>query len=279
MAKKVWLSIDWDFFQEERLEWDWGHAETNIFQQIAWVSRAFFLGGDIKAITHPDASEPKASEFWEKAAKHWDFSQCMSVMVADSHVHALPFFFVLEGSADELWNFDAHHDLGYTELETLKKWAKLGKAEAGSWAYVLMSRLKKLKYVHLHPVWKDHNIEPTQWRGNKSVQKRVTQLSASKVDWNEPVEVTALFIAKSTGWSPPWNDGEFKKFIQQAEHHTGLSFPDEDDCIEPRQWDEQASQASNEFFKMMLDRRDEELMKEKRNGQPKSKEGGGVSSS
>jgi hypothetical protein len=254
MLKRIWLSVDWDFFQEERLEWDWHHAENRLFQDAVWVCRAFFSGEDIRGVTHPDLHEPKASTFWQRAVQNWDFSECIASRVADSHAKALPFFYSLgniDDVADELWNFDAHHDLGYDALSTINKLSRSGIADAGSWAYVLLSRLKRLQYRHFYPAWKDPSIEPNPWSGSR-IAKRVSQLSADKVPWDEKVKVTAIFIAKSTAWSPPWNDGEFQKFVETAEKATGSNvFPDDSSVTTLRDWREDVARELNEQFLKM----------------------------
>ncbi len=248
MKKRVWLSVDWDFFQEERIEWDWSHAERGpIYSQIVWPGRTFFMGTDLRPLTSPNAHEPKADTFWAR------FSGALPALcVTDSHAGGLPYFWQLRhrGIADEIWNFDAHHDLGYAALPKLKQWAKEGRAEAGSWLYVLMKQraCSALRAVHIYPDWKDKNVEQSPWMKDAAIAKRVQQVQAKAFDWGQlsSVTVTGLFIAKSESWSPPWNDRAFSKFIDDAARAfdvEGIERFGEENVLDPRPWSDSEVEA------------------------------------
>jgi len=245
--KRVWLSVDWDFFQEERIEWDWSHAERGeIYSQIVWLTRPFHRGDDIRPLTSPDRYEPKASTFW----KRFSLVKCSAdtLAICDSHAVGLPYFYQLgkvEGVADEIWNFDAHHDLGYVKLPLLKKYVKAGKAEAGSWLYVLMKNYKKLRCKHIYPVWKKPDVEQCPWLEDADIKRRTEQLSAGQFDEAGDVEITGLLIAKSEAWSPSWNDRDFSNFVLAAVQHlpvaAGAYGPT--NAMTERAWDEAGFQA------------------------------------
>lgn len=222
--KTIWLTVDWDFFQEERAEWDWSHAERGaMYSSLVWPTRTFVNGEDIRPVTHPAKHFPPHTDFWSRL-KGMDFSHTMEIGVADSHAVAWPYFFQQShsGVPDEVWNFDAHHDLGYTRLQELRAWVREEKAEAGSWAYLLLRKFPGLLYRHVRPTWRPLTAEPTPWRGERSLARRVTRMAVRDFDWDEQVRVTGLFIAKSEAWSPPWNDPHFTRFLAGAEERTGL---------------------------------------------------------
>ncbi len=248
--KTIWLTVDWDFFQEERVEWDWSHAERGkMYSELVWPTRAFFGGEDIRPITHPNRHAPGYADFW-KLLERADFNAAQEIAVAGSHAMAWPYFHRLSGDGvpDELWNFDAHHDLGYTRLQTLRSWVKEEKAEAGSWGFALLKKFRALRYRHIRPRWRDLNAEPTPWIGEASVAKRVTRISASEFV-AEPVRVTGIFIAKSEAWSPPWNDGYFTEFLEAGAEATGLPLAVYgDDVTHERLVDEGAVQALGRFI-------------------------------
>ena len=248
--KRIWLSVDWDFFQEEKVEWDWGHRETSMFAELVWPTRMLSGGTDLRPITDPDAHLPSALGFWNRMK--WNFT-ASEIAVTDSHAVALPFFHAIgkhEGAPDEVWNFDAHHDLGYHSLKTLRQWAKEGRAEAGSWLYVLLRTYPELRCKFIHPIWKDPTIEARPWLKERGVAKRVTVTKTSAFDWNEQVEVTGIFIAKSESWSPPWNDQKFTRFVEEAEQATGLPYAPygHRDAITERAWDAAGAEKIGRFF-------------------------------
>ncbi len=247
--RRVWLSVDWDFFQEERVDWDWSHAERgNIYSHIVWPGRAFYCGDDIRPITSPERHEPKASVFWELFRDvHVSANE---IGIADSHAAALPFFYQLgkaDGFADELWNYDAHHDLGYAPLEKLRAWAKEGKAEAGSWAYVLMKQreCRKLHYTMVYPSWKDSGVEPRPWEQDEDIDVRVSQLRSALAPDLDNITITGVFIAKSESWSPPWNDEAFTAFVGAAITLFDLPLTQygPTNVLPPREWDNAAVEA------------------------------------
>lgn len=248
--KTIWLTVDWDFFQEERPEWDWSHAERGkMFSELVWPTRVFVGKEDIRPVTHPNRHLPGHAQFWRLLARA-DFNATQEIAVADSHATAWPYFHKLaaEGVPDELWNFDAHHDLGYTRLQTLRAWSAEEKAEAGSWAFLLLKKFRKLRYKHIRPRWRSLTAEPTPWTGETSVAKRVMRTSVTDFA-AEPVRVTGLFIAKSEAWSPPWNDGYFTEFLEASAKATGLpvSVYGEDVTRERPVMDESEVQALGRF--------------------------------
>lgn len=246
--KNVWLSVDWDFFQEERPEWDWSHRENALYMGVAWVFRAFYLGEDIRGTTSPNKHFPIAEGFWELLKGQKAF-ECLGI--ANTHAAALPHFHhiaKMDGTPHEIWNFDAHHDLGYNSIETLRKWAKEGVAEAGSWLYVLMKQHKKLKSRIIYPTWKDVSLEPRVWTEDKDVKKRVSIELASSFDFDQDVNITGIFIAKSEAWSPPWNDGYFEQFIESAveKYEVDLEMYEERDITVPREFNFDEANKYNE---------------------------------
>jgi hypothetical protein len=214
---RVWLSVDWDFFQEERIEWDWSHRENPLFANVIWATRGTYMGNDIRPLTSPDQHEPRATGFWSRFA---GACSTITLCVADSHAAGLPFFYQLgknTGVPDEIWNYDAHHDLGYHQLSKLRSFTKKGIAEAGSWLYVLMKNYRKLRCRHIYPAWKDHTVEARPWQADSNISSRVTQVSAAHFKPPPKIEITGLFVAKSEAWSPPWNDKAFTRFIDEAQ--------------------------------------------------------------
>lgn len=249
--RRVWLTVDWDFFQEERTVWDWQHKESPLYTELLWGNRVFHMGQDIRPITSPERHEPKASSFWGhfRAA---DVS-ATEIGVGDSHALALPFFWHLaktQGVPDEIWNFDAHHDIGYDDVSKLKAWTKAGRAEAGSWLYVLMNqkKCKKLIYEHVYPAWKDHTNEGRPWALDKEFSERVHQTCVTDFHWKRLANfrIEGIFIAKSEAWSPSWNDKAFVRFVHDT--RARLDWLDVTEygrkpCVEPRAWDERAVMA------------------------------------
>lgn len=250
--RRVWLSVDWDFFQEERVIWDWGHREGGkLFSEFLWQGRSRHMGQDIKPLTSPEAHRPRASEFWAKFAAA--DRAAPEIGVGDSHALGLPFFWHLakrDGVPDEIWNFDAHHDLGYHDLKTLRGWAREGRAEAGSWLYVLMKqrKCKQLVCEHVYPLWKKHTVEGRPWEEDTDIDERVYQTRASEFHWDKLANfsITGVFIAKSEAWSPPWNDKAFSSFVRDASASFGFVDTEmygKTNALNERKWDAAADVA------------------------------------
>jgi GNAT superfamily N-acetyltransferase len=247
MSIPCWLSVDWDYFVRSLHEWDWGHKEAPFFQSgTMWAIRASQLlmaGQDLREEMDPRKwSTPKPETFWDVLEQlGYDFSGCQFLNISDSHAGAGPVFNEIGKSVevpDVLINFDAHHDLGYHGWARSKKLAEAGQCMCDTWLCALMCWLPELKVRVIYPPWqtkKDLKWERKQIKEQlpKRMQPRVLSdifyddaydgvSPVARPPEGETFDVQAIYICRSSAWTPPWLDEAFGEFVDEAANVTGL---------------------------------------------------------
>lgn len=263
--RRIYLSIDADYFSRELPEFDWSHSEhSGLYRELAWHTRVAW-----HEETRIDKfANPKPAEFFDKLVSlGFEFDCCSSLNVSDSHLYAAPDFIdTLRVSPDEtieIINFDAHHDMGYGPWpEMREQWVKLSRVDCSNWLLVLLCQQKRLRATVVYPEWK--GLEELQntclpWKRLRSVRRRAQHLVYS----DESVRslagpVAGVFIARSSAWLPPWQDHEFVKLVRAAEKATGLAslapYVDREKCDprEPRLFNLQAALAHQRDVHAMI---------------------------
>lgn len=225
----LFVSVDWDFFVEEKAEWDWGHAESRFHIEHLWQIRAqaAFAGGkDLTKEMPLAACEPGPSKFWSALRRMgYKLTKKTVVTIAESHGAAAGVFIqrakALKAKKIDVLHFDAHADAGYRDgcVKVTQDLLDKGQAECGSW--LLATALSvPTSTVMVYPQWKGL----LEWEeggpyGAKAPQVRQFEMCHPMV-WNEesmpkamePREVDQLFICRSGAWTPPWLDREFYLF-------------------------------------------------------------------
>jgi hypothetical protein len=244
MDKRTWLSVDWDFFVRSLGMWDWSHKEAPFFMGgFMWETRLspFLMQGyDLVGEMDPQKwSRPRPQDFWNVLAEAgYGFDDLDFFVVADSHAAAGPVFSEvadrLGGPADVLVNFDAHHDLGYCEWERIEMMIEKGECTCDMWLGALMMWMPELESRVVYPNWmKEESDLEAQWRHirehvPKSVSDRIElgwfwdngQVSNTVIEPDEYLNVEALFVCRSSAWTPPWLDQPFLQFLDGFEEHS-----------------------------------------------------------
>lgn len=257
-VRKIYLSVDFDYFSREEREWDWGHSErAAIFTNAAWHSRSQRL----EETSLERYANPHPRDFWEKLGElGFDFSSCESLVVANSHQWAAPDFLSLalplhEGAKETaVVNFDAHHDMGYQSWKVLKKeWLDKLRVDCSNWLLGLMHQLPDLQGAVVYPEWKGlkevQGAHKLSWQNTKSLSKRF-QYGVYNEEYVRSLagEVVGIFVAKSSAWMPPWHDQAFTDFVEDVAGSTGLGaevrFEEEEGVnpLKPRDFDLKAAQ-------------------------------------
>jgi hypothetical protein len=225
--KRVYLSVDFDYFCREEIHWDWGHGENPMFQEIAWQTRTsgfaragldFLEETSLERFGHPT---PK--QFWQKLQElGFRFDEVETVTVQDSHLWAAHDFIERTYSPRRIVNFDAHHDMGYRSWRELKReWLDQMKVDCSNWQLMLLHQLESLEAATVYPKWKglrEIEMGATPWKSSKSISKRYQYAV-----WDDAYvaslagDVASIFIAKSSAWMPPWHDQAFVDFVKAAE--------------------------------------------------------------
>lgn len=197
------LSVDWDYFFPNQEWFDWGHSEKSIFMETAWQWRA----GNRNLLTSARAvdvfrTDPeRLNKFWEHIYYgSRDFPNIL--VVAESHKDIVDMF-ASYSKPFHVYNFDAHHDLGYTHNDHV---------DCGNWAskYIEDGRIEK--YVLIYPKWR--KVEPEA--GVRDLKKRFggkVFIKYEKEFLLMPTLFHAVFICRSSAWTPTWCDNEWTKFV------------------------------------------------------------------
>jgi hypothetical protein len=207
------ISIDWDFVFPDVLDYDWGHKETILFLEALWQFRVGQRNLVTGALAEEDVvvNEDRFSLLQTVVSIIFPISIC----IAESHASIVPFLdsFVkmnpfVKDMADgmEIWNFDAHHDLGYGTKDL----------ECGNWTVHLDKILPISKYNVVYPAWRRETPEgflgdkkprfeyAYHYSDNRKVPVWVGRIAA-------PI---LLFVCRSGAWTPPWQDKRWVEFIK-----------------------------------------------------------------
>ena len=213
------LVVDWDFFFENPLEgktarmeaewqlYDWGHNEGLAFMNDAiWGIRA-------GAFERNGFELPDVDQRWRQFADRFTLHEDAVIKFADSNMWAGS---VEEVGAefDEVWLFDAHHDL--YQHKSVDDWLKKGNDKDGvpvtceDWMFVHAFYGSSLvwRFPDWHELWKDvkdaDDLEVAHAVG----------LDYDVDDWqNVDVEFTDVYVCRSGCWVPPWCDDQFDEFL------------------------------------------------------------------
>lgn len=231
--RKIWLSLDWDFFCREKPEWDWGHTETRIHQVLSWAVRAstsLARGEDLRKETSLKYAKPAPGRFWQSLQRlGFTFDRTSKLGIADSHRHAYRFF---TGEPDDVQivHVDAHHDLFYS-VDALDTSIEQDDPRCDDWHLLTLLR-GNIRSLVVYPPWKGlcewewlmDNILNTAntWEIHRTLRKM-----ADACVWGDPNvpavagPVEAVFVCRSSAWTPPWHDKAFNRLVREAEVLTG----------------------------------------------------------
>ena len=179
------LSIDWDYFFPDSAWYDWGHAETVMYLNMAWqwrVNNRHIKTGK-SALTEYVPTIPK--DFWNIVTND------PMLFVAESHaaIATLPM------NNSIVTNLDAHHDCGYGANDDL---------ECGNWAWWMKEHIKE--YHLCYPAWRGDGEEAAYRRKPTTI---IRELPA-------PADYDLVFVCRSGCWTPPWYDRQFRGWLKRS---------------------------------------------------------------
>lgn len=241
----AWLSVDWDFFIRCCGGWDWGHQESPFFRESAmWMFRASDFatrGIDLREeMSLEKYAHPLPQQFWLfLQGLGYDFTCTENLVVSDSHAAAGQIFYDLGEKTvvpDVVINFDAHHDLGYRKWPKLENMIESGSCSCDMWLCALLCWLPELKARIVFPDW---------LKSEKAIEEEMEEICERlpfpiwpriKMDWfsendvandiviapDEKIKVTAIFICRSSAWTPSWLDMGFINFVSDINNITKL---------------------------------------------------------
>lgn len=197
------LSIDWDYFFPDSLNYDWGaNEESFLMYEFIWSIRYNAINLISKEVAHESyvVNNERLKEFKKQKWK------AKKSVIVDSHKDI---FSVLDKDSI-VWNFDAHHDAGYHKKEVL---------DCGNW--VERGRVKG--------VIKEYNLVYPPWRKKGKEPKPICRLDKTYyVPPTIPISFDLVFLCRSSCWTPPWADAAFLAFSmwiqQRSKEHFGADY-------------------------------------------------------
>lgn len=189
------LSIDWDYFFPNISEYDWQMNENKfIYYELIWHIRwsTHNIKGTKIAKDAFHINNNLLNDFWEKVLEQ---SFPIILYCTDAHTDIKRVFQEFPHETFNVWNFDQHHDLGYSgndpNLLDCGNWADYFKDKIDTYNLVYPSwRLKKGEDIDFDPAIKVHYKIPS---------------ALPKFD--------VIFICRSSPFTPPWNDKQWLNFI------------------------------------------------------------------
>jgi hypothetical protein len=184
------LSIDWDYFFPCSDYYDWGANEENsLFYEMVWSTRCH----NKHMVTHHkvlDEYLPTVPEnFWSIVKNR------PPLFIADSHLLILDVIKTIGFSEGIIHNLDAHHDYFYQYDDSVK-------IDCSNWGkYVLTERIAKELHLH-YPKWRRQSKEDYELK-----------LTSVSYDLPDVQDYDAVFICRSSCWTPPWSDSDFDNFV------------------------------------------------------------------
>lgn len=198
--KRTVISIDWDFFVPEKMEWDLGHAENLMFLNMVWMTRSHLL--------HQMTTDGIEKDFWKTLSAQYDLSGVSEVKVSDSHSYG----YEAARFADNIILFDTHHDLWPWHIESES-------IHCGNWLRFWMLSDFRRTLTWVRSSHSDYDLT-----GLNDFGDRVTVLTWGEDALPEAENITDIHICRSGCWTPPWLDENFIEFVKEAGNFADCDF-------------------------------------------------------
>lgn len=197
------LTIDWDYFMPYIHIMNTSYMENKSNIENHWYKMYLenkYLGRDI---TKTMGTADFLRGFWDKLSDKFKFDYKTKLIVSDSHKEA--YYAAKEFDCREVYNIDAHTDLGYGGMESLNfevncaNWlGKLFKDHVINKGDIILSPYSMEEPDDFDEINHNFNIE---YKGIDAIE--------------ESTEVKAIHICRSGAWTAPWLDCEFEEFIKE----------------------------------------------------------------
>ena len=173
------LTIDWDYFMPyiSMMNTSYMENKSNIINH--WYKLYLenkSLGKDLTKIMR---SAGFLRGFWDRLYNKFNYDKDVKMIVTDSHKEA--YYVAKEFECKEVFNIDAHTDLGYGGMESLNFEVSAEEPD------------------DFEEINNNFNIE----------YKEVENIEVNS-------DVKAIHICRSGAWTAPWLDCEFEEFIKES---------------------------------------------------------------
>ncbi|WP_461614689.1 arginase [Clostridium sp. Marseille-QA1073] len=196
------LSVDWDYFVKIIPQWCGSYIENQRGLLSAWYRR--YIEEGIKGVNLEEEIKVSkdALNFWDEIRNKFNFSEDIRVFVSDSHKYSYDISKYYD--CDEVFLFDAHSDLGYGGLASLRF-----ELNCANWLGILFkNNIIKKANIFYSP----YTLEKPEDFEELNNNYEIDYLDFPK--FNEKNNIDAIHICRSGGWTPPWLDNDFYKFIK-----------------------------------------------------------------
>jgi len=185
------LSIDWDYFFPDINNYDWcANEENSLFYEAIWFCRCYSHNLVTKKEALFEYIPTIPENFWSIVKNR------PKLYLADSHSQIWHLISQLSGCIVD--SFDAHHDYGYKnkpDVVDCSNWGQHG------------LRLCDISELNLYyPGWREKYKE----------SKGIIGPTNTHYGLPGPNNYDAVFVCRSSCWTPPWHDVSFKRFISRS---------------------------------------------------------------
>lgn len=184
----TYVTIDWDYFIAYDTMWDFGAAETPTFQSMAWTTRLW--------VASQMNSQRRERGWWDNVLRpNLILPQKHYVRVSDSHLAA--WMDPELHQCRQVLLVDHHHDC----------YGDGRRRDCGNWLRHWLDEDPKRSALWLKSEDSIHEV-PEEYT------RRVVVIDEEHIP--EQLNVRAVHICRSAGWSPPWTDGPFRRFVESV---------------------------------------------------------------
>jgi hypothetical protein len=221
------ISIDFDYFVRELIEWDWGHGEgIRMFLTEIWPIRyrQIDLWRECNPVVYADVMP---DEFGAQLSDQGLSLQRMRHLgYAESHKWALPFLLDKSSKvpADVMINFDAHHDC-YTDFRAVMPDSEAAKPSCENWVQHYLDVRPSTKVMWVVPKWRidaiGNDMRKVERCRKSPITKRKPEVTTlDKLSFNRD-RVRNVFICRSGAWVPPHLDPLFILLLRSFGNRVG----------------------------------------------------------
>ena len=222
------LSIDWDYFFPNNLNFDWQMDEkTFAYYELLWPirwgnSHVYDQKILAKDVYHPN--QQLLNGFLDKILIN---STPVLLSIADSHLD-IQILINLFPAKVNIYNFDQHHDIYYGN-ELPKRKSQLN---CGNWVGYFLDQIES--YHLFYPPWRKTDSE--------YVGKLLHTNSVSFTIPESPPIFDMIFICRSSPWTPSWSDNKWIEFIEYFKTNYPIMWSSKialDYVLEPRPFNQE----------------------------------------
>ncbi|MFU0784463.1 arginase [Clostridium sp.] len=197
---KSLLSIDWDYFIPIEQNWSGSYIENKENMMFIWYKRYFDSMKRGINIEKSIKVERDLNVFLKIIRKYIKFKNNIKMYVSDSHKYS--YDIAKANKCENVINFDAHSDLGYGGMESLKF-----EVNCANW----LGKLFKDNIINRASiVYSPYTLEEES--EFKEINSKFN-IKYIKEDSLPNIEVDSIHLCRSGSWTPPWLDEKFNSLI------------------------------------------------------------------